>query len=725
MKHFLFLISILVWSFSDISAQDDQCGTMKLFHEQIASNPQLQFQYQKAAKLAELAEAQMKQGKLRGFENDTIIIPVVVHVIYKTAAQNVADARVYEQIDILNKDYARLNADTNNTYSGLRPFAAGIKVKFCLATFDPDGNPTTGIIRKQTTVTSFTGDNKMKFASSGGDDAWPADQYLNLWTVNFGATGLLGYAQFPGGDASTDGVVISYSSFGYGTAAPYNKGRTTTHEVGHWLGLRHIWGDDTSPVETCGAGFSGCGGSDGVDDTPNQCSASRGVQSGLRTDKCSPNAPGIMYMNYMDYSSDDGMNMFSQGQVNRMLGTLYSTRASLRYSNACNGNPTYAEQDAKIWRLIKPSGLFYCEQSPNPVVVLSNSGNVDISSLELTYGREGETPQTYLYEDGIAVNGIAQIELPTLISDTGFADIYCYISAINGEADTIDSGLKVSKTLNVKSNDFVGTPVFFDGFEGEAFPSNIYELNSSNEQFIWKRTNYAAKTGTYSLFFDFYDYPTEGAIDEFTLPPLDLTGKISPKLTFDRAYAQYEDAQNGVLTDTLEIWVKDGCGGSPVRVFKKWGAFLKTAPNTDQFFVPTTNQWKADSINLSSFTGSQVYITFRGINLFANNLYLDNLNLKYSVPTGIQSSQLSEQAFSLYPNPANEQFYIKYFSEGTELVTFEVRDITGRLLTLLEREVNKGINTIEVKDLTHATGNLFVTVINKNGRFSRSIILMD
>ena len=724
MKH-IFSLVILLAILSNSFAQEEQCGTMKLFHEEIASNPHIELQYQKAAKLAKLAEQQIMQGNLRGFENDTIIIPVVVHIIYKTAAQNIADARVYEQIDILNKDYARLNADTNNTYIGLRPFAGGIKLKFCLATFDPEGNPTTGIIRKQTTVTSFTGDNKMKFSSQGGDNAWPADRYLNIWTVNFGSTGLLGYAQFPGGEASTDGVVISYSSFGYGTAAPYNKGRTSTHEVGHWLGLRHIWGDDTNPVETCGAGFSACGGTDGVDDTPNQCSASRGVQSGLKTDKCTPNAPGIMYMNYMDYSSDDGMNMFSQGQINRMLGTLYSTRASLRYSNACNGSSEQAEQDAKVWRLVKPSGLFYCERTPNPVVVLSNSGNTDITTLELTYGREGEDPQVYVYEEGIAINGIAQIELPNLVSDTGYSDIYCYISAINGEPDTIDNGLKVVKSLNVKSNDFPGTPSFFDGFEGEAFPSNIYELNSSNEQFVWKRTNYAAKTGTYSLFFDFYDYPTEGAIDEFTLPPLDLSGKIDPKLTFDRAYAQYEDPQNGVLTDTLEIWVKDGCGGNPVRVLKKWGFFLKTAPNTDQFFVPTANQWKADSIDLSAFIGDKVYITFRGINLFANNLYLDNLNLKYAVPTGIQSALLSDELFSVYPNPAYDKCYVKYFSDVAETVLIQLTDITGKQLMLKNQPVNKGVNIIEIKDLQEVTGNIFVTITNSTGKYSKNIIMLD
>jgi hypothetical protein len=186
-------------------------------------------------------------------------IPVVVHVVYNTNAQNISDAQVQSQIDILNQDFQKLNADTTAVPSAFKPLIADCKIQFCLAKQDPYGNPTTGILRKYTSKTAFSDNDDIKKSGRGGDDAWPASSYLNLWVGNLSG-GLLGYAQFPGGTAATDGVVVLYSAFGNtGTvSAPYHKGRTTTHEVGHWLNLRHIWGDDSGA----------CTGSDGVGDTP-------------------------------------------------------------------------------------------------------------------------------------------------------------------------------------------------------------------------------------------------------------------------------------------------------------------------------------------------------------------------------------------------------------------------------------------------------------------------
>lgn len=137
--------------------------------------------------------------------------------------------RIAEQIDILNKDFARLNADASNTPSRFQSIASGIKIKFCLANRDPNGNPTTGIERKLTTLTSFSpNDSKMKLTSDGGLDGWNRNKYLNLWTCNI-TGGILGFATFPGGTASLDGVVLLYSTVGNGTLSPYNKGRTATH----------------------------------------------------------------------------------------------------------------------------------------------------------------------------------------------------------------------------------------------------------------------------------------------------------------------------------------------------------------------------------------------------------------------------------------------------------------------------------------------------------------
>jgi hypothetical protein len=256
-------------------------------------------------------------------------IPVVVHVVYNTSAQNISDAQIQSQIDVLNEDYRRLNADKTNTPSAFAGVAADCELTFCLAKTSPTGAFTTGIIRKSTTVTSFTDDDAVKRSSSGGDDAWPAASYLNLWVCNLGG-GLLGYAQFPGGAAATDGVVILYTSFGRtgNVTAPYNKGRTATHEVGHWLNLRHIWGD------------ANCG-NDLVTDTPSQQTSNYSCPSFPHV-SCSNGVHGDMFMNYMDYTDDGCMNMFSAGQKARTKALFASggARTSLLTSIGCGSTST-------------------------------------------------------------------------------------------------------------------------------------------------------------------------------------------------------------------------------------------------------------------------------------------------------------------------------------------------------------------------------------------------
>ena len=265
-------------------------------------------------------------------------IPVVVHVVYKGASQNIDDEFIYSQIDILNADYRRLNEDADETPAAFEGDAADAQIEFCLAQQDEDGITTTGITRTETEITSwdlFTGagaddyaDN-VKFTDKGGEDAWSRSSYLNIWVCNL-APGVLGYATPPGAAPLKDGVVICYKYFGDNSpGGVYDKGRTTTHEVGHWLGLFHTWGDDDDQPEPQ------CGGSDLISDTPNQEDATYGAPPFPKLDDCSPTSPGIQFMNYMDYADDGSMNMFTQNQVNKMRDVLESSRASILESTGC------------------------------------------------------------------------------------------------------------------------------------------------------------------------------------------------------------------------------------------------------------------------------------------------------------------------------------------------------------------------------------------------------
>ncbi|WP_124980635.1 M43 family zinc metalloprotease [Nonlabens xiamenensis] len=244
----------------------------------------------------------------KAIDGSIITIPVVVHVLYGNSTQNISDAQIQSQIDVLNEDFRRLNADRDNTWSQ----AADMQIEFCLAQQDPNGNPTNGITRKASNVTTWnTVENRMKSSATGGIDPWDTTQYLNMWTVSAlnsnGRPGILGYAQFPGGNRATDGVVMGYNYFGRtgAVSAPFNGGRTTTHEVGHFLNLRHIWGDGP------------CGADDFVSDTPESDAANAGCQVGSISCGSSD-----MVQNYMDYSDDACMNLFTTGQKARMRATL-------------------------------------------------------------------------------------------------------------------------------------------------------------------------------------------------------------------------------------------------------------------------------------------------------------------------------------------------------------------------------------------------------------------
>lgn len=251
-----------------------------------------------------------------------LTVPVVVHIVYRTPQENLSDADVHAQMQVLNEDFRRLNADAVNTPALFQPVAADTHLEFCLASLDPNGQATTGITRTATTVTSFDSIlDDVKFSAQGGKDAWPASAYLNIWVCNLGP-GLLGYAQFPGGNPATDGVVIHHENFGNPSSAgpPFDRGRTLTHEVGHYLNLIHVWGD------------GGCGVDDLVADTPPMDGPSTGCPTGAMS--C-----GFVRMpeNYMDYSDDTCMNLFTQGQTTRMRALFDpgGARESLLTSNAC------------------------------------------------------------------------------------------------------------------------------------------------------------------------------------------------------------------------------------------------------------------------------------------------------------------------------------------------------------------------------------------------------
>ncbi len=304
------------------------CATMEVDERLMKTVPTYR---ENQTAIENLTKNYLLRGVLRA---EVVKIPVVVHVVYNTPDQNISDAQIQSQIRILNEDYRKLNTDVTAVPSVFQPLAADAKIEFALACKAPGGGTTNGIIRKSTPVAGFSPNDAVKFSRDGGSDAWPRDTYLNIWVCNL-TGGVLGYAQFPGGPADTDGVVIDSTAFGdTGTAAsPFNKGRTATHEIGHWLNLRHIWGDD------CPSGDQ-CSGSDLVADTPNQECMNYGCPTFPHV-SCSNGPNGDMFMNYMDYTDDACMVMFTHGQSARMDAAISGPRSAIMSSDGlkCNGKP--------------------------------------------------------------------------------------------------------------------------------------------------------------------------------------------------------------------------------------------------------------------------------------------------------------------------------------------------------------------------------------------------
>ena len=283
------------------------CASQEVLEAQMIADPTLAIRMNEIEAFTQSTIAKSNFRLVSG----KIVIPVVVNVLYRTAAENISDTQIQSQIDVLNKDFTATNSDFNNIPALFAGVAANIDITFELVKIN----------RKATTKTSWGTRDTMKKTNQGGLNPTSPTTNLNLWVCTIGG-GILGYAQFPGGSSATDGVVCDSKYVGVtsntGSAYPYNLGRTASHEVGHWMNLRHIWGD-----ATCG--------SDLVSDTPTHNTANYGVPTYPHLSTC-PGTPVEMTMNYMDYTDDRGMYMFTLGQKTRMSALFVSggVRAGFR-----------------------------------------------------------------------------------------------------------------------------------------------------------------------------------------------------------------------------------------------------------------------------------------------------------------------------------------------------------------------------------------------------------
>jgi hypothetical protein len=695
---------------------------------------------------------QTLQRAARIQNTDTLfIIPVVVHVVYKTSVENISDAQIWSQISALNADFRRLNSDTaNNITPGLRALGRDVRIEFRLAAIDPIGNPTRGITRRLTTLDDFGGvntpvdrapntttpalvRNDVKRFANGGVDPWPTNQYLNMWVCNFVAQGgdqLLGYAQFPGlGSPLTDGVVMWFRAFGsnrFGGPFPIlngsnTLGRTTTHEVGHWLNLRHIWGDEPA-----------CAQDDGVFDTPLQATEQTGCPVGVRFDACTGTGDGILYQNYMDYTSDNCMNIFTAGQVTRMRTALSGpVRSPLKQSEFLAG-PTFPlmSVDAAPFRLTNPaSNTGYCKGDMRPVIFLRNWGLSNLTSVRIGM-RLNNGPVIDTVWNGILGNfDWASVELPKIeFSSFGAQTLRIFTYLPNGVSDMRTSNDTLVINLTVTPPNPTNLPVQ-QSFETNPFPGTNWSIRPANG---WQLANVGAfgASGRSAVRRIFDDGVAEiGRRDTLESPLITINSALdSLYLFFSYAHRRRNLSPPADFADTLYVMVTDDCANSWQVVRVRSGPTLSTGLIATTSFTPTNTEWARDSINISQFIprSSSIRFAFVTASRRNNNIYLDDMRLVafQQGPIGFRDdrSTTAEALFKLYPIPASKEVTIMpTILQGS--MEFTLTDLAGR--SILVKSLDTNTQSSLQLDISEVPAGLYLVHGNFQGRMYTQKLIIE
>lgn len=435
------VFAMMVLLFSDYSAAQTRCLTNELHQKKWKEDAN----YRSRFSQNELPPAQLKFPQT-SMVDTTITIPVVVHVLFNNQDQNISEEEIQSQIDILNEDFAANNASSTDIPSVWTGLVQDSKIRFKLAQRDPSGNRSNGIVRVATVPEEFLLFDPAIYSSAlGGSDAWPRASYLNIWVCKLQGNAL-GYANFPGSNASQDGVVINYLAFGRNgiARAPYNFGRTSTHEIGHWLILSHIWGDDNND----------CSASDfpitqqQIDDTPNQQQPTFRCKKFPALDDCSPTTPGIMYMNFMDYTDDKCMMFFTPGQQFRMRTTLNGVRDSLKISSG-HVLPSLYAHDVAIDSVLNPVRVA-TNRCLEPVVRLRNNGSDTIYAASIVYGMPAGLSKTFQWSGTLLPGASTIVTLPEIGTNVGTQVMEFRLSASDDVSvnDYISAGFKVNNSSN-------------------------------------------------------------------------------------------------------------------------------------------------------------------------------------------------------------------------------------------------------------------------------------
>ncbi|MEZ4775627.1 MAG: M43 family zinc metalloprotease [Bacteroidia bacterium] len=595
---------------------------------------------------------------------DVAIIPVVVHVIYNDTTSNISAAQIHSQIQVLNEDYRRI--------LGSPGYGVGkdAGIQFCLASIDPNGNPTTGITRTQSVFTNHTLTNDAILRSI---ISWNDTMYLNIWVVKniFDNAGkdVLGYASFPGSpNPVADGIVIRGKNFGTtgSVITPFDKGRTATHEVGHFMGLFHTFETDgicngTSAVNCLSEGDLIC-------DTPSELTAVFGCPADP-VNSCTdiPCDKNDLVSNYMNFADDVCMDHFTKGQVARMRFFLLSTRAN--FFTPANLAATGCDTTQVI--RTRPTAAF----SSNTTTICAGQ-SVRFTDLSdgcvdfLLWSFPGGSPSVSADPQPLITYNIPGVYPVTLTaSNTGGND-------------------QVTRTSYIQVSGAGTIPPQNEGFEGLVFVPPGWKREDEDTAGSWLKTTLTSSEGISCAVMPNFTTASCGTSEALISQVINLSTATNASLRFDYAYKARSADTN--RADIFRVWLSDDCGLSfGYLLFEKKGEQLATVPGfeKDKAFVPNnSNEWRTAVISLGNHLGNDALrIRFQCISRKGQHLYLDNFKINTTV--GIADDLALRQRLVVFPNPFEDQFIVSFFINTPSPVTASIFDISGRLVAQKENKM--------------------------------------
>jgi PKD repeat protein len=667
------------------------CATDHMVKRSLEAHPELLADYlaeeQRLAQLDQEAYKTGYQDASRAPMPAPYIIPVVFHILHQNGPENISDAQVIDAVRVMNEDYSKTNADFANTVSTFIPVAADCQISFALAKKDPTGACTNGIDRIYSALTN-NGDDGAKL------NPWPRNKYLNIWVVKTMAdAGVAGYSYFPGTafPSSVDGIIILNTYIGAIGTGSVTRAHALSHEAGHYLNLRHCWGNTNDPGVDCS-------GTDNVSDTPTSIGWSSCNLSA--NDVCTTGVEENV-QNFMEYSYCS--TMFTAGQRTRMQNALSSSTGQRnQLSTTTNLAATGVSSPAVLC-----TANF---ETDNPVNTICAGDSLSFTDLSWN-----GTPTSWAWSFSGGTPSTSTSSAPTVVySTSGIYDVSLTVSDASGSVTATKTSYIY---VNPASAMFSG-PAFIESFEGSAMPAGWQVHNSNSGSNTWVQTSTAAASGSKSMMItnaSSYD----GFVDELMGPSVNMsmiTG--TPTLTFKVAHAQ----KTSTSADKLQVYVSTTCGQSWTLRKTLTGSALSTAGVQSAAFTPTSSQWAFQSVNLTGYSGNpNLYFMFRFTSNAGNNVFLDDINLIGNVGVDELSNTIN---FTVFPNPAEDNTVVYFDLIEKQEVTLEIYDLVGRKVSsMYQGKLNEGEHQFQVASEDMSAGAYIVRLTAGTHSFSKKLIV--